>query len=278
MMVLRDVMLANRRVFSEIAAQESIAINNLTNRLERLLKAGILERVPDPTDGRRHRYVPTEIGLELIPVLLNLMVWGNKHTFGSGPQHFSAEEWENFRSDLQEKPLIFGLPHLFKQTGMDGVFGWPPVHGGKEVSPEVWGDYLRRLEQHSDDNILVINTAFYGFKDIYKQANLHDSYGFIDPRNGMTLKETLGQALASNAQAVQIATWNDYGEGTGIEPSRDAGYERLEIVQQYLMDSPKPEHLRIPDLIYQARKRYAGNEELQNTLDQLSGFLLTKSN
>jgi DNA-binding HxlR family transcriptional regulator len=85
LVVLRDVVLGQRRTFSEIAADEGIATNILTDRLERLIEAGVLERRRDPRDGRSRRYVPTECGLELIPVLVDLMVWGSKHTSGSVP-------------------------------------------------------------------------------------------------------------------------------------------------------------------------------------------------
>ncbi|MGJ3254385.1 MAG: winged helix-turn-helix transcriptional regulator [Elainellaceae cyanobacterium] len=85
LVVLRDVVLGQRRTFSDIADDEGIATNTLTDRLERLIEAGVLERRRDPRDGRSRRYVPTESGLELIPVLVDLMVWGSKHTSGSVP-------------------------------------------------------------------------------------------------------------------------------------------------------------------------------------------------
>ena len=90
LVVLRDVLLAQRRTFSDIAAQEGIATNTLTDRLERLIEAGVLKRRKDPRDGRSRRYVPTESGLGLIPVLVDLMVWGNKYTSGTGPAEIVA--------------------------------------------------------------------------------------------------------------------------------------------------------------------------------------------
>jgi DNA-binding HxlR family transcriptional regulator len=90
LVVLRDVLLAQRRTFSDIAAQEGIATNTLTDRLERLIEAGVLERRKDPRDGRSRRYVPTESGLGLIPVLVDLMVWGNRYTSGTGPAEIVA--------------------------------------------------------------------------------------------------------------------------------------------------------------------------------------------
>ncbi len=90
LVVLRDVLLVQRRTFSEIAVTEGIATNTLTDRLERLIEAGVLERRRDSRDGRSRKYVPTECGLELIPVLVDLMVWGNKHTSGAAPAQIVA--------------------------------------------------------------------------------------------------------------------------------------------------------------------------------------------
>ena len=89
-MVLRDVLLAQRRTFSEIAADEGIATNTLTDRLERLIEAGVLKQRRDPRDGRSRKYVPTESGLELVPVLIDLLVWGRKHTPGTDYAEISA--------------------------------------------------------------------------------------------------------------------------------------------------------------------------------------------
>ncbi|WP_017301551.1 winged helix-turn-helix transcriptional regulator [Nodosilinea nodulosa] len=74
LVVLRDVLLGQRRAFSEIAADEGIATNTLTDRLERLIEAGVLKQRRDPRDGRSRKYVPTDSGLELVPVLIDLLV------------------------------------------------------------------------------------------------------------------------------------------------------------------------------------------------------------
>lgn len=106
LVVLRDVLLGQRRTFSEIAADEGIATNTLTDRLERLIEAGVLERRRDPLDGRSRRYVPTESGLELIPVLVDLMVWGCKHTSGTGPAELVARavgDRDDLLADLVER-------------------------------------------------------------------------------------------------------------------------------------------------------------------------------
>lgn len=82
LVVLRDLLLGGRRSFSEFARTEGIATNILSDRLERLEAAGVLTRSRDPNDGRRRIYTPTERGLDLIPVLLELSIWGFDHTAG----------------------------------------------------------------------------------------------------------------------------------------------------------------------------------------------------
>ncbi|WP_407674228.1 winged helix-turn-helix transcriptional regulator [Nodularia harveyana] len=99
-----------RRAFSEIAVSEGIATNTLTDRLERLIESGVLERRRDPLDGRSRRYVPTERGLELIPVLVDLMVWGNKHTSGSGPAELvsrAVSDREGLLAELVQRARDF---------------------------------------------------------------------------------------------------------------------------------------------------------------------------
>jgi acetyl esterase/lipase len=158
-----------------------------------------------------------------------------------GPQHV---KW-NF--DLPSKPMVFGLPHLAQDQHLDGAFAWPPVTGGKTLTPEKWKQELSGIYSKQK---LLIATAFPGFKDIYKQAGVRDSYGGIDARAGRTLAESLDQALQSKAPLVQIATWNDYGEGTVIEPTRSNGFRYLETLPR----CGNPATLRLPVMLYRLRK------------------------
>ncbi|MEM9274771.1 MAG: helix-turn-helix domain-containing protein [Cyanobacteria bacterium P01_F01_bin.143] len=110
LVVLRDVLLGQRRIFSEIAVDEGIATSTLINRLERLIDAGVLERRQDPRDGRSRKYIPTECGLELIPVLVDLMVWGSKYTSGTAPAEMidrAVNDREAFLAELVERARDF---------------------------------------------------------------------------------------------------------------------------------------------------------------------------
>jgi DNA-binding HxlR family transcriptional regulator len=60
-----------------------IARNILSDRLSKLVAGGILERKPDPDDGRRVIYSLTPKGEGLLPVVLALRQWGEEWGYGS---------------------------------------------------------------------------------------------------------------------------------------------------------------------------------------------------
>lgn len=173
-----------------------------------------------------------------------------------GPQHV---RWS---FTLASQPRVFGLPHLVKENKLDGAFAWPPVTGGKTLSPEQW---KKELDATYTTKAPFIATAFPGFRDIYQQAGVHASYGSIAPRNGLTFQESLDQAMRSGASLVQIATWNDYGEGTMIEPTRNHGYRHLEK----LPHCGSPADLRLPVVLYQLRKRGGDAAKLDKAAELL---------
>jgi DNA-binding HxlR family transcriptional regulator len=78
LLILRDAVLGLTR-FEEFQEKLGIASNVLTNRLKRLCDEGVLERVPDPQRPGRPKYVVTDKGRELAPVLILLMKWGDRH-------------------------------------------------------------------------------------------------------------------------------------------------------------------------------------------------------
>lgn len=80
LLVLRDLLLVGKQRFAEFqAAPEGMASNVLADRLQALHAAGLVERRPDPQDGRRVIYRPGPAALDLLPVLLELIRWGATH-------------------------------------------------------------------------------------------------------------------------------------------------------------------------------------------------------
>ena len=77
-LVIREVFYGRRR-FSEMQRVLGVARNVLATRLDRLVDAGILERRPYSERPERFEYFLTDAGLDLWPVIVSLMFWGDKH-------------------------------------------------------------------------------------------------------------------------------------------------------------------------------------------------------
>ena len=92
LVVLRDLILANKGRFADLGAQEGIASNILSDRLGRLECAGLVTKERDPDDGRKRIYRPTPKANALAPVLLELAIWGRAHGGGSCEQGMARLE------------------------------------------------------------------------------------------------------------------------------------------------------------------------------------------
>lgn len=80
LLVLRDLAFAGKRHFREfLKSEEAISSNVLTERLGLLMEQGIVTRSGDPTHAQKAVYSLTEKGLDLLPVLVALSVWSQKH-------------------------------------------------------------------------------------------------------------------------------------------------------------------------------------------------------
>jgi DNA-binding HxlR family transcriptional regulator len=78
LLILRDAFLGVRR-FDALQTSLGIARNVLAARLERLVAEGILEKVPYQERPPRHEYRLTAKGLDLWPVIVELLRWGDRH-------------------------------------------------------------------------------------------------------------------------------------------------------------------------------------------------------
>jgi DNA-binding HxlR family transcriptional regulator len=84
LLILRDAFLGVRR-FDDFQRDLGIARNILQARLERLVEEGILARRPYQERPPRHEYRLTEKGIDLWPVIVALMKWGDRHLYPDGP-------------------------------------------------------------------------------------------------------------------------------------------------------------------------------------------------
>ena len=86
LLIVRDLMFKGYRSFKEFAAAgEGIATNVLAERLERLDVAGIIARESDAADGRKAVYRLTAKGLDLAPVLVEMVIWAARYADTDAP-------------------------------------------------------------------------------------------------------------------------------------------------------------------------------------------------
>jgi DNA-binding HxlR family transcriptional regulator len=103
LLIVRDMMVRGLRTFKDfLESGEGIATNMLADRLRRLEVAGILTAEREETDGRRVNYRLTEKGIDLAPVLLELLLWGARHERTGAPCDVMAHLEKNRAEILAE--------------------------------------------------------------------------------------------------------------------------------------------------------------------------------
>jgi hypothetical protein len=148
-----------------------------------------------------------------------------------GPQYFQTKnEWETIFSGTNPRPYFLDLDN--RTTWADGSYNWPPMwaSSGAKLTIARLVSYLNSFYDKQINAPFLVATAFPGFHDIYAQTG-GKSYGFLDYAAGETFKLTYTAAEQAYPAIIQIATWNDYGEGTIIEPTIERGYAQLEYLQ-----------------------------------------------
>jgi DNA-binding HxlR family transcriptional regulator len=86
LLIIRDLMVRGCRTFKDfLQAGEGIATNILADRLKKLEATGLVTTEHAGDDARRIHYRLTEKGIDLAPVLLELLIWAARHEQTSAP-------------------------------------------------------------------------------------------------------------------------------------------------------------------------------------------------
>ena len=183
-----------------------------------------------------------------------------------GQAGLTDAEWTNCLGQLKTPVSYLSLHH--RRSSAIGAFDWP-------IPADAFRAY-ERFQKESRDWPTAIPVAFPRFVDIYAEAKIGPSYGRVDDDQGKSFRMMLEAGLKSGAPVVQIATWNDWGEGTIIEPSHEYGYRDLETVQSLVRKhvhrqfSHKPADLRLPMQILERRRISTANHA---KLDEAVGHI-----
>ncbi|MFP5230196.1 MAG: winged helix-turn-helix transcriptional regulator [Acidobacteriota bacterium] len=103
LLIVRDLMVRGFTLFQDfVESGEGIATNVLANRLKKLQRCGIVSAEKDAGDRRRVIYRLTEKGIDLAPVMLELLIWGAQHENTGVPAAVIAEMAKNRKAVLEE--------------------------------------------------------------------------------------------------------------------------------------------------------------------------------
>ena len=80
LIIMRDILFWGKRTYGDLLNRdERIATNILASRLEYLEQQGLILRQPDGRDRRKEIFEPTERGIDLIPIIVEMVAWSAKH-------------------------------------------------------------------------------------------------------------------------------------------------------------------------------------------------------
>ena len=103
LLIVRDLMVRGLRTFKQFQQSgEGIASNILADRLQKLEAAGIITAEKQATDARRVNYRLTEKGIDLAPVMLEILLWGARHEQTAAPRAFIAHASQHREELLAE--------------------------------------------------------------------------------------------------------------------------------------------------------------------------------
>ncbi len=134
LLVLRETFLGTRR-FEDFRERLGIARNILTDRLERLVGEGILERRRYQERPSRFEYRLTEKGIDLYEVILALKKWGDRWSVGEDGLPLLLRH----RSCGKVFDVEATCPHCHEPIDARGV--------QYELGPGAGPDEIRRYEQ-----------------------------------------------------------------------------------------------------------------------------------
>ncbi|WP_276166769.1 glycoside hydrolase family 71/99-like protein [Zobellia alginiliquefaciens] len=177
----------------------------------------------------------------------------------------NATEWDTIFSIFpeNEKPHFLTLWAANQNVGANasGEFLW--------VAPDHLLAHEYYYNTYLNSNFVTVGSCYPGFNSFYEEGGWGLTHDWsIAHNNGNTFVETLNYTHHQAADFIQLATWNDFGEGTMLEPTEEYGFFNLQILQQYTGVTYTPEDLQTTLDLYRSRKLHAGNKKAQYYLDR----------
>jgi Glycosyl hydrolase family 99 len=190
-----------------------------------------------------------------------------------GPITFQQEsDWTQILGEAGEDVNFLTLWYESAEAGAnaDGEYSW--IY--EDANQDNHLTHLSNFYRFRTPNIgTAAGSAYPGFNDFYEEGGVGNVVPFEIPHNdGATLDAVLELAgqYASRMDFLQLATFNDFGEGTMFEPTVETGFEYLKKIQQFTGTPYGEDELQLVYRLYLARKLYSGNAQIQGALDEVS--------
>ena len=106
LLIIRDMMLRGFRSYKEfLESYERIATNILADRLRKLVAHGIITTERDRSDGRKLIYLLTAKGIDLAPVLTEMVLWaaGHEDTGNQALVRVMQKDKEKFLAEVRQR-------------------------------------------------------------------------------------------------------------------------------------------------------------------------------
>jgi hypothetical protein len=193
--------------------------------------------------------------------------------------------WTQIFANSGTNPTFMPLEYQSGDAGAnaDGEFAWPyQTPNTTDHLSQVSSFYSSRAGSLKVSGKTVGGIAYPGFNDFYAQGGWGSTLFYVPENNGQTLTDLLNlyTTYSSRLDFLQLATFNDFGEGTQFEPTVEDGFRSLHQMQLFTQAKDPVTHQALDEsdlqLIYElylARKKYAGNAATQAMLDEVSADL-----
>lgn len=182
-----------------------------------------------------------------------------------GPQVLNnPADWTNIFSSMKTKPTFVtlyghsdGLANNAENKNASGEFIWV------DATP------METKYAKKDNFEVFFGGAYPGFKDYYKEGGWGDAVlAPIDYKNGTLFGDLLKMAKDKNVNYLQLITWNDFGEGTMIEPTKEFEYQFLTQLQTFSGVSYNKSVLEDILTYYTMRDKNRGRIKIEKKLEQ----------
>lgn len=181
----------------------------------------------------------------------------------------TPDEWTNVFANVNPKPTFLTLWFESADAGANasGEYSW--VYQDNSHISNFYANNLPNLG-------VGMGSAYPGFRDFYAEGGGGEAIGWtIEHNNGATLDETLSLAQTAGVERLQLITWNDFGEGTMIEPTVEFGYTYLEKIKAFAGVASTVNVFPEISKLYDLRVEYKGNGEVQAKLDRIFGYFVS---